>query len=466
MFFKPYYLGCLSHASYLIGGSSGKAVVIDPRRDVEEYLRDAQEAGYQISHVIETHLHADFVSGHLELSRRTGATIVLGSRSDALFPFLAVKDGDTLELGDVRLEFLETPGHTPEGISIVAYSGADEEPSKVFTGDTLFIGDVGRPDLTGSKGCTAERMAGMMFDSLQDKLLTLSDNAEVWPAHGAGSACGRALSDERVSTIGREKRFNPALKSVMEGDKEGFIEYATSGLSEAPAYFFHDVMQNKTGAKSMEEIFATAKPLKPAEVEALAEEGVLTLDTRSTGAFAGGHALGSLHIQLDGRFAPWAGEVIRPNAPIVVISEPGREPEAITRLARVGYENIMGWLEGGIEAWKVSGGETQSFQLIEAEAYLSATKRQGSFPTLDVRSPEEYAISHPANAINIPITQLEARIGEVPESPLYILCGTGYRASIAASLLQRKGWGDPLVVEGGWSACQSCSAKEAAYATA
>lgn len=466
MFFKPYYLGCLSHASYLVGGNNGKAVVIDPRRDIDEYLHDAQEAGYQITHVIETHLHADFVSGHLELAKRAGATIVLGSLSDALFRFQPVKDGDILELGDVRLLFLETPGHTPEGISIVLNVENEVAPRMVFTGDTLFIGDVGRPDLVGSKGYTAEQMAERMFLSLRDKILALPDTTEVWPAHGAGSSCGRALSDERVSTIGREKYSSPALKPILANDKAGFIAYATSGLNDAPTYFFHDAMQNKMGAKSMEQIFASAKALKPAEFEALTEEGVLALDTRSTGAFAECHVQNATHIQLEGRFAPWVGEIINPISPIAIVAEAGRESEAITRLARVGYENILGWLEGGMESWSLAGGETQSFTLTKPEAFLSNIQQHDVLPILDVRSSEEYSVSHPLHALNIPITDLEQRLDEVPNDVLHILCGTGYRASIAASILQRRGWHELSVVEGGWSACLAHSTKEVAHATA
>lgn len=466
MFFKPYYLGCLSHASYLVGGSNGEAVVIDPRRDVEEYLKDAAEAGYQITRVIETHLHADFVSGHLELARRTGAEILLGSRSDASFPFRPVKDGDALTLGDVRIEFLETPGHTPEGITVVVYPEDATAAPIAFTGDTLFIGDVGRPDLVGSKGYTAEQMASMMFFSLRDKLLALPESTEVWPAHGAGSSCGRALSNERASTIGREKQTSPALAPVLANDSDAFIAYATSGLNAAPAYFSHDAAQNKRGAKSMEEIFAAAKPLPSAEMEALMENGALALDVRPAAEFAQNHVSGALHIQLEGRFAPWVGEVIDPAAPIAIIAEAGREREAITRLARVGFENIAGWLAGGMEAWGVAGGETQAIAMAQPARFLADVRRTGSPPVLDVRSPAEFAAGSPSNAINVPITELEKRLGDIPPSPLYVLCGTGYRASIAASILQRSGWSAPIVVEGGWQACRLEMEKESTYATA
>lgn len=272
MFFKPYYLGCLAHASYLIGGDNGTAAVIDPRRDVEEYMADATLAGLTITHIIETHLHADFVSGHVELARRTGATIYIGYKAEATFAHHPVQEGEEIVLGDVTLRFLETPGHTPESLTIVASVRNEKVPRYAFTGDTLFIGDVGRPDLVGSKGFGPEEMARLLYHSLQNKILCLPDSTEVWPAHGAGSSCGRALSEARVSTIGKEKASNPALRYFAESDESGFIRYATEGLSAVPRYFAHDVAKNRAGAMSVDEILASARPLSPIAVEALMED--------------------------------------------------------------------------------------------------------------------------------------------------------------------------------------------------
>jgi hydroxyacylglutathione hydrolase len=452
MYFKPYYLGCLAHASYLIAGDNGEAAVIDPRRDVEEYLEDAKAAGLTIRHVIETHLHADFVSGHVELARRAGATIHMGAGSGAAFAHHPARDGDEIALGDLTLRFLQTPGHTPESVSVVAHVREEDRPRMVFTGDTLFIGDVGRPDLAGSRGHTPEQMARMMYRSLREKLLPLPGTTEVWPAHGAGSACGRALSDERVSTIGRERRTNPALRLAAAGDEEGFVRYAVEGLSVAPAYFMHDAARNRQGAPTVAEVIAAARPLQPASVEELSEEGTLVLDTRSVADFGAAHVPGAIHVQLEGKFAPWVGSVVPPDAELIVVAEPGHEVEAMTRLARVGYERIAGWLEGGMDAWRRAGGETAVVPQITPEE-LRCRLDAGERPTvLDVRAPDEWDSGHVEGAVHIPLSALPARIAEAPAGPLAVLCGSGYRSSIACSLLQRAGRNDVGNVEGGWDA--------------
>jgi glyoxylase-like metal-dependent hydrolase (beta-lactamase superfamily II)/rhodanese-related sulfurtransferase len=452
MFFKPYYLGCLAHASYLIGGSSGEAAVIDPRRDVDEYLADADAAGLRIAHVIETHLHADFVSGHVELARRAGAVIHLGAGSGAAFPHHPVQDGDTVSLGDVTLRFLHTPGHTPEGVTVLVEVAGEEGPCMAFTGDTLFIGDVGRPDLAGGKGFTPEEMARQLYQSLKKKILPLPDAMEIWPAHGAGSACGKALSDDRVSTLGRERRTNPALRLVAAGDEEGFVRHATEGLNAAPAYFAHDVSRNREGARAVEDVLADAGPLTPAQVEEMSEDGILVLDTRSVEAFGAGHVPGAVNIPLEGKFAPWVGAILPPDGEVIVAAEPGAEPEAITRLARVGYEGIVGWLEGGIEAWRAAGGEVEAVSQIGPEE-LRETLRAPDHPAvLDVRGPEEWAEGHLEEAVNIPLPDLQDRADELPDGELVVLCGSGYRSSIACSLLQRMGRRKVRNVRGGWAA--------------
>jgi hydroxyacylglutathione hydrolase len=450
MFFQPYYLGCLAHASYLIGGSNGEAAVIDPRRDVEEYIKDAASAGLTIKYVIETHLHADFVSGHVELAKRTGATILLGASSGAGFAHQPISGGEKIALGDLTLSFLPTPGHTPEGITILAE--APEQPTRLFTGDTLFLGDIGRPDLVGAKGLTCEQMARMLYTSLRAKILPLADNVEIWPAHGAGSACGKNLSDDRVSTLAVQKSTNLPLQLVMKGDEAGFIAYAIEGLGAPPAYFFHDAAKNKEGGADVASILALAKPLAPGRVEEQSEEGVRVLDTRATGGFKAGHIPGAIEVQLDGNFAPYVGAVLPPTAPVIVVAEPGRETEAMTRLIRVGYENLVGWLDGGMDAWKAAGGEQETLNVIEP-AELKALLSVDVAPTvLDVRTPSEWEAGHIEGAVHIPIAELNSRLAEVPQGPLAVICGSGYRSAIACSLLLRNGRRDIVDVPGGWKA--------------
>jgi hydroxyacylglutathione hydrolase len=450
MFFQPYYLGCLAHASYLIGGVNGKAAVIDPRRDVEEYIADAKNAGLTIQYVIETHLHADFVSGHVELAKRTGATILLGASSGASFAHQPISGGEKITLGDLTLSFLATPGHTPEGITILAE--APEQPTRLFTGDTLFLGDIGRPDLVGAKGLTSEQMAHMLYTSLREKILPLADEIEVWPAHGAGSSCGKNLSDDRVSTLAVQKSTNLPLQLAMKGDEAGFIAYAIEGLGAPPAYFFHDAAKNREGGADVESILALAKPLAASTVEEQSEEGVLVLDTRATGAFKSGHIPGAIEVQLDGNFAPYVGAVLPPTAPVIVVAEPGRETEAMTRLIRVGYENLVGWLEGGMDAWKAAGGELGTLGVIEPAELKALLSVQAAPTVLDVRTPSEWEAGHIEGAVHIPIAELNSRLIEVPQGPLAVICGSGYRSAIACSLLLRSGRRDVVDVPGGWKA--------------
>lgn len=458
MYFKPYYLGCLAHASYLIGGDNGVGAVIDPRRDVHEYIADAKAAGLAIKYVVETHLHADFVSGHMELLKRTGATIHIGAATSVSFPHIAVREGDTITMGDVRLGFLETPGHTPEGISVVVNVGDEVEPRMVFTGDTLFIGDVGRPDLAGWRGHSANEMAHAMYRSLKDKLLTLPDSTEVWPAHGAGSACGRALSDDRVSTLGHEKQFDPALKHVIAGNEEAFVRELMEGQSAIPPYFSHDVTANRTGPDLMDDVRSRGSALTPNAVEALSENGVIVLDTRESDEFGAGHVPGAINIGLDGKFAPWVGNVIDPGTPLIVVSAAGQEEEVVTRLGRVGYEQVVGWLDGGMDRWTRAGGETTRLAQVTPDA-LRGMYADGLRPhLLDVRTDEEWEHGHIDGALHVPLNALEARMREIPDEPTLVLCGSGYRSSIACSLLQRQGRRDISNVVGGWAAWISSEA--------
>src|SRR5437867_4440122 len=337
MYFKQFYLGCLAHASYLIG-SDGEAVVVDPQRDVDQYVQEAGAQNLKIKYIIESHLHADFISGHRELAARTGAEIVFGQKAGAKFSHRPVKDGDELIIGRVRLRIMETPGHTPESICVLVIDTEfSDQPRKVLTGDTLFIGDVGRPDLAGGKGYTPQLMAAMMYDSLHDKLLKLDNSVEVYPAHGAGSMCGRYLSKENFSTIGDQCKFNYALSPMP---KDEFVKMMTTDLAEAPAYFSADAEINRAGPAALTEL-PQLTPLSPTEVSSLAAQGTVVLDVRTAEDFGGGHVPHALNIGLSGQFAIWAGSLIPLAAPIVIVAdEEARIAEAQLRLARVGLENV------------------------------------------------------------------------------------------------------------------------------
>ncbi len=448
MVFKPYYLGCLAHASYLIGGSNGDAAIVDPRRDVDEYIADAETHGLKIRYIIETHLHADFVSGHIELAQRTGGQIYLGSKTHAEFVHHSVRDGDSIDLGDISLDFLETPGHTPESITVLMKNKDTQEIELAFTGDTLFVGDVGRPDLVASRGLTPEQMARTMFRSLSDKLIGLPDSVEVWPAHGAGSACGKSLSDDRASTIGREKATNPALKLVVDGNEAEFVAYATEGLSLSPNYFSHDAESNRQGARTIEDVLSHAKAMTPQEFEEQSED-ILVLDTRTIADFGSGHVPGAINVQLEGKFAPWVGNVILPGAPILLVTAVGEEEETIIRLCRIGYDNIVGYLQGGMDQWRDAKGELVTVPQVspsDLEEIVNSVK------VLDVRSIKEWEAGHIQGAVNIPLPELQQRIVEIPDGELYVICGSGYRSSIACSLLQRAGHRDVKNITGGWTA--------------
>lgn len=355
-------------------------------------------------------------------------------------------------MGDLTLRFMETPGHTPESVCVVASVAGEPGPRLVFTGDTLFIGDVGRPDLVGGRRYTAEQMAELMYRSLRDRVLALPDATEVWPAHGAGSACGRALSDERVSTIGRERATNPAVRFVEAGDEAGFVRYAVEGLAVAPAYFAHDAARNREGAASLSEVMGSARALEPAELEELSEGGLLVLDSRGAEAFGASHVPGALNIPLDGKFAPWVGSLLPPAAGVLVVAESGREDEAITRLARVGYEGVAGWLRGGMDAWRTAGGEVETVLQVEPEAVRARLAGPSALALLDVREPSEWAAGHADGALHVPLGRLAESLSELPAGPLAVLCGSGYRSSIACSLLQRAGRRDVANVAGGWDA--------------
>ena len=463
---QQYYLACLSHASYMITDEKTKtAAVVDPQRDIDQYLADARAGGYTIKHVFLTHFHADFVAGHIELRDRAGATIRLGRRAETEFACVKMKDGDVVEFGDVKLEVIETPGHTPEGISILVYDLAKSrtEPLAVLTGDTLFIGDVGRPDLLASIGVTADELADMLYDSITNKLVKLPDATLVYPAHGAGSMCGKSLSKETVSTIGEQKKFNYALQPMS---REAFKAIVTADQPEAPDYFVHDAILNRKERASLGAAMEkTLKPLSLAEVLALEKAGAQLLDVRDGIDFEGGHLRGALNIALSGKYATWAGSMLSHDKPIVVIAEEGGpsggdDPaaEAVMRLGRIGFDNVAGYLAGGMSALASRDDLVERTERITAPALAEwlAGKRPdaGAAPiVVDVRSEAEHAGGHIAGSLNIPLTHLDERIGEIPAGrPVAVHCEGGYRSAIAASLLQKLGRRHVHDIVGGYKA--------------
>ena len=391
MYFKQFYLGCLAQASYLIG-SDGEAVVVDPRRDVDEYLDEARAQGLAIRYVVETHLHADFVSGHRELAERTGATILIGAGAGAAFPHRAVRDGDELLVGKVKLRFLETPGHTPESVCVlVTDTAAGEAPSLVLTGDTLFIGDVGRPDLAGSRGHTPQAMASLLYESLHGKLLALPDAVAVYPAHGAGSLCGRNISQELHSTIGAERRTNYALQPMPEAE---FVKLTTVDLPEQPAYFGMDVALNREGAPPLAGR-SLPKGLAPDAFAARAQAGAQVVDVRSAAAFGAGHVPGALNLGLAGQFASWAGALLDPRREILLVTDDeAGAAEATVRLSRVGLERVAGHLAGGLASWDAAGREIETLPQWPVDELKAQIAEQPKLQVLDVRRPGEYAAGH------------------------------------------------------------------------
>ncbi len=443
---QQYYLACLSHASYMITDEKTKtAAVVDPQRDIDQYLADAKAGGYTIKHVFLTHFHADFIAGHIELRDKAGATIHLGRRAGAEFECVSMQDGDVVEFGDVKLEIMETPGHTPEGISILVYDLAKSAtaPEAVLTGDTLFIGDVGRPDLLASIGVTADELADMLYDSITNKLVKLPDATLVYPAHGAGSMCGKSLSKETVSTIGEQKKFNYALQPMS---REAFKQIVTADQPEAPDYFVHDAILNRKERTALHD--AMEKQLKPLpldEVLAMQKTGAQILDVRDGIDFEGEHLKGAINIALSGKYATWAGSMLSHDKPIVVIAEEGGEEEAVMRLGRIGFDNVAGYLATGMRALETQPELAQRTERITAPALAEWIDGQrpdaGATPVvLDIRSEAEHAGGHIEGSLNIPLPRLEERIGELPpDRPVVVHCEGGYRSAIGASLLQKLG---------------------------
>lgn len=449
MYFEQFYLGCLAHASYLLG-SEGEAIVVDPQRDVDLYLKAAEEHGMAIRHIFETHLHADFVSGHKELAARTGAKIYFGAQAGATFTHVAVHDGFELQVGKLRIGVLETPGHTLESICLVVTDQEkSQKPWAVLTGDTLFIGDVGRPDL--SRTHTPEQLAGLLYDSLHDKLLKLPDEVLVYPAHGAGSLCGRNMRAERSSTIGTERLTNYALQIK---NREEFIKQLTSNLPARPEYFLQDAEINREGAPALADL-AELQAISPAELKALLDEGVLALDIRPGDQFTEAHVPGSVNIPLSGQFASWAGSMIGLSSrPVLIAATHEQLSEARLRLARVGIELERGYLEGGVAGWKQAGFELAALPEISVQD-LQTQLSENKINVLDVRREGEWMAGHIDGAGWWPLDRFRVSPPEVDLNvPLAVHCQSGYRSIIACSLLQRAGFQNVVNVSGGFGAWQ------------
>lgn len=450
MKFTQYYLECLSHASYLIGDeTTGRAVVVDPQRDVSEYLADAAELGMTIELVIETHFHADFLSGHLELAEATGARIVYSSVAQPEFDFLAVADGERYSLGQVELEFLHTPGHTPESLSIVIYEHAGDAPYGVLTGDTLFIGDVGRPDLLSSIGFTREELADKLYDSLHTKLMPLPDATRVYPAHGAGSACGKNLSTELWSTMGEQRTTNYALRAP---DRATFVGLVTEGQPPAPGYFVYNAILNRQGRELLDE---TQMPpaLSYDAMRAALAAGAVLVDGRTPEEFATGHLAGAINIGLEGRYAEFAGSVITPDVDIVLMTDPDRVLEGKNRLARIGFDRVIGYLADPYAEMFTHRDDVQVASRLTTNALGERIADVPELQIVDVRNPGEVAAGMIPGAVNIPVGQLPDRLGELDtHRPTVVYCAGGYRSSVAASLLRRHGFDDVSDVLGGYNA--------------
>jgi rhodanese-related sulfurtransferase/glyoxylase-like metal-dependent hydrolase (beta-lactamase superfamily II) len=453
---KQYYLGCLAHASYLIADiASHTAIVVDPQRDIQQYLDDAEELGLQIRHVFLTHFHADFLAGHLELRDRCGADIRLGAQAKAEYKFVPMKDGDTLDLPDLRLQVLETPGHTIESISILVFDLAKsaDKPYAILTGDTLFIGDVGRPDLRASLGWSAEQLGGYLYDSVH-KLLALPDETLIYPAHGAGSLCGKNLSSDTVSTLGEQRRFNYALQPMS---KEEFVRIVTADQPDAPAYFTYDAILNTRERPTLDTTLnQVLKPVELDEVLAMGNAGAQLIDVRDASEYAKGHLAGSINIGLGGQYATWAGTLLDTKRPIVIIAEPGREQEAALRLGRIGFDHVKGYLHNGMEALAQRQDLVWSTERVSPPMLAEELASSNPPVVIDIRTPREWNTSHLRDSLNIPLSQLQQRISEVPrDRRIAVHCAGGYRSSIAASILGQYGITNLIELAGGIAAWEA-----------
>ena len=457
MILKQFYLGCLSHASYMIADERSKvAAVIDPQRDIQQYVQEARANGWKIKYVFLTHFHADFLAGHIEMRDTEGAHIYLGAAAEAEYDFEPVREGDMIEFGDVRIVVMETPGHTPEGISLLVYNleESDTQPHAVLTGDTLFIGDVGRPDLLASIGVTADQLAEMLYNSVS-RLRELPDATLVYPAHGAGSMCGKSLSKETFSTIGDQKRDNYALQPMSA---EAFREIVTADQPEAPEYFVHDAILNRKDRGNLDSAMRQAlRPLTADEVIQLQAEGAQVIDVRESIDYEGAHLHRVAHIALNGKYATWCGTVLSTDRPIVIIAEEYDEEEAVMRLGRIGYDNVVGFLSGGMQAFLGAPEHLRETTRVTANA-LAALQQSASAPTIvDVRAPSEWQSGHIAGSLNIPLNHLRDRSDEIPrDRPVVVHCAGGYRSAIAVSLLEQAGH-EVMDLVGGFQAWKASS---------
>jgi hydroxyacylglutathione hydrolase len=454
MKFTQYYLDCLSQASYLIGDeTTGRAVVVDPRRDIDEYVHDAEAAGLTIELVIETHFHADFLSGHLELAATTGASIAYSAVAQTEFESRKLDDGERIDLGDVVLEIRHTPGHTPESISIVVWEhAADDAPHAVLTGDTLFIGDVGRPDLLSSVGFSREELAASLYDSLHDKLLTLPDSTRVYPAHGAGSACGKNLSTDTWSTIGEQRTTNYAL---LADSKQSFFDLVTEGQPPAPGYFAFDADLNRRNRALLDEE-SSPRVLVLEEFDQLVADGAMIIDGRDPEAFARGYLVGSINVGLNGRYAEFAGSVVPNDVDMVLVVDDGAETEAKNRLARIGFDRVVGFLQFPKMVMLDHPERVRQASRLTAADFAGRRQEFDGLQLVDIRNPGEVKLGVIGDAQTIPVGQLPQRLGELdPAAPTVVYCAGGYRSSVAASVLRQAGFVDVSDIVGGYGAWQT-----------
>jgi len=448
------YTGCLAQGAYYIE-SEGEAVIIDPLREVGPYLEKAKKDKAKIKYVLETHFHADFVSGHLDLASKTGAKIVYGPTATPKFSAHIAKDNEELKVGKLTLKVLHTPGHTLESTTYLLKDEAGKDHA-IFSGDTLFLGDVGRPDLAQKAAhLTQDDLAGMLFDSLRSKIMTLSDEVIVYPAHGAGSACGKNMMKETVDTLGNQKKMNYALRASMSRDE--FIKEVTDGLLPPPAYFPENVKMNKEGYESIDAVISKGtRALSPEEFEVEANEtGALILDTRHAQTFSKGFIPNSINIGIDGSFAPWVGALVPGvSHPLLLIADEGREEEIVTRLARVGYDNTLGYLKGGFQSWKQAGKDIETIESISATEF--ANRFNGKLKVFDVRKPSEFEAEHIDGAVSTPLDFMNEHLEEIPkDGDVYLHCAGGYRSMVAASILKARGWNNLIDIDGGYKAISS-----------
>lgn len=448
------YTGCLAQGAYYIE-SEGEVAVIDPLREVTPYIERASRDGAKIKYVFETHFHADFVSGHLDLSKKTGAPIVYGPNAKTGFEAHIANDGELFSVGKITLKAIHTPGHTLESTCYLLLDEQGQEKA-LFSGDTLFIGDVGRPDLAQKSDLTMDDLAGFLYDSLRNKIMTLPNEVIVYPAHGAGSACGKNMSKETTDTLGNQKMFNYALRADMT--KAEFIKEVTAGLAKPPQYFPQNVQMNREGYESMDTVMKrAAQALSPSAFEAAANEtGAVVLDTRGAQLFSKGFIPNSINIGLGGQFAPWVGALIPDvKQELLLVTEKGKAQESILRLARVGYDNVIGFLEGGFDAWRESGNEVDEISSISADELASRLEKDKNLPIIDVRKPSEFAAEHVDGAKNLPLDNINDLMAEFPKNEtMYIHCAGGYRSMMAASILKSRGYDNLVDIDGGFAAIQ------------